>query len=76
MKIYTHISPNTVEPDDSKLVVSKLQEFVNFLLLTKISNYSINHMIDSKYLAMVNIFAPLKKFTKVRFDCIYLVTQI
>ena len=28
-------------------------------------------MIDSKYLAIVNIFAPLKKFTKVRFDCTY-----
>ena len=26
-------------------------------------------MIDSKHLAIVNIFAPLKKFTKARFDC-------
>ena len=67
---------NTVKPGDSKPVDSKLQELVNFLLLTKISNYSINHMIDSKYLAIVNIFAPLKRFTKVSFDCIYLVTQI
>ena len=27
-------------------------------------------MIDIKHLAIVNIFAPLKKFTKARFDCI------
>ena len=60
---------STVEPDDSKPLDSKLQLLVNFLLLTKISNYSINHMIDSKHLAIVNIFAPLKKFTKARFDC-------
>ena len=39
-------------------------------MLTKISNHSINHMIESKHLAIVNIFAPLKKFTKARFDCI------
>ena len=59
----------TVEPGDSKPVDSKLQELVNFLLLTKIGHYS-NNMIDSKHLAIVNIFAPLRKFTKVRFDCI------
>ena len=38
------------------------------MLLTKISNHSINHMMDSKHLAIVNIFAHLKKFTKARFD--------
>ena len=43
---------------------------VNFLLLTKIRNHSINRMIDSKQQAIVNIYAPLKKFTKVRFDSI------
>ena len=59
----------TVEPGDSKLVDSKLQDLVNFLLLTKIGNYSINHIIDSKHLAIVNIFLPLKKFTKGSFDC-------
>ena len=32
------------------------------------SNHSINYMIDSKYLEIVNIFAPLKKFTKDRCD--------
>ena len=58
----------TVEPGDSKPVDSKLQKLVNFMPLTKIGNHSINHMIDSKHLAIVNIFAPLKKFTKARFD--------
>ena len=57
---------NTVEPGDSKPVDSKLQELVNLLLL---SNHSINQMIDSKHLAIVNIFVLLKKFTKARFDC-------
>ena len=69
MFFFTVIQPSTVEPDDSKPVDSKLQELENFLLLTKISNHSINHIIDSKHLAIVNIFAPLKKFTKARFDC-------
>ena len=64
---------HTVEPGDSKPVDSKLQEFVNFLLLTKIRNHSINHMIDSKHLAIVNIFALLKKFTKARLDCIIII---
>ena len=59
----------TVEPGDSKLVDSKLQELVNFMPLTKIGNHSINHMIDSKHLVIVNIFVPLKKFTKVKLDC-------
>ena len=67
---------STVDPGDSKPLDGKLQALANFFLLTKISNHSINHIIDSKHLAIVNIFAPLKKFTKVRFDCIYLVTQI
>ena len=62
---------STVEPGDSKPVDSKLQELVNFLLLTKIGNHSINHMIDSRHLAIVNIYALLKKFTKARFDCNY-----
>ena len=39
------------------------------MLLAKISKYSINHTIDSKHLAIVNIFGHLKKFTKGRFDC-------
>ena len=67
---FNEIFSTTVKPDDSKPIDSKLQEVVNFLLLTKISNHSINHMIDSKHLAIVNIFALLKKFTKARFDCI------
>ena len=46
-------------------------KFVQLLLLTKFSNHSINNMIDSKHLTIVNIFAPLKKFTKARFDCIF-----
>ena len=54
----------TVEPVDSKPTDSKLQAFVNFLLLTKISNHSINHMIDSKHMEIANIFAPLKKLLK------------
>ena len=37
--------------------------------ITKLPNHNINHMIDSKHLAIVNVFAPLKKFTKARFDC-------
>ena len=53
----------------SKPVDSKLQALVNFLLLTKMTNHCINHMIDSKHLAIVNFFAPFKKFTKARFDC-------
>ena len=52
MAISKSTKMNTVEPGDSKL-----QALVNFLLLTKISNYSIDHMIDSKNLAIVNIFA-------------------
>ena len=59
----------TVKPSDSKPVDSKLQALVNFLLLIKISNHSMNHKIDNKHLAIVNIFAPLNKFTKVSFDC-------
>ena len=68
--IPTFLTVDTVEPGDSKLVDSKLQELIKFLMLTKISNHSINHMIDSKHLAIVNNFVPLKKFTKARFDCI------
>ena len=60
----------TVKPDNSKPLDGTLQLLVNFLLHTKISNYSINHMIDSKYLAIVKIFSPVEKFTKARFDCI------
>ena len=63
--MYLH---STVEPGDSKLVDSKLQALVNLLLLTKISNHSINHIIDSKHLAIVNIFVPLKELTNDRFD--------
>ena len=59
----------TVEPENRKPIDSKPQELVNFLLLTKIRNHSINDVIDSKHVAIVNIFARLKKFTKVRFDC-------
>ena len=70
MVFFTVIQPSTVEPDDSKPVDSKLQELENFLLLTKISNHSINHIIDSKHLVIVNIFALLKKFTQASFDCI------
>ena len=54
----------TVQPGDSKPVDSKLQELVNFLLLTKIGNYSINDMIDSKHLAIVNIFRFSKSLLK------------
>ena len=60
----------TVEPGDSKPVDSKLQELINFLLLTKISNHSINHIKDSKHLVIGNIFALLKKFTPASFDSI------
>ena len=63
MAISKSTKMNTVEPGDSKL-----QALVDFLLLTKISNHSTNHIIDSKHLKLVNIFAPLKKFTKARFD--------
>ena len=65
----TNVTKSTVEPEDNKPLDSKLKWLVNFLLLTKIGNHSINHMIDSKHLAKVNIFSPLKTFTKVRFDC-------
>ena len=61
----------TVEPGDSKPVDSKLQELINFLLLTKISNHCINHMIDSKHLTIANSFELLKKFAKARFECTY-----
>ena len=56
---------STVEPGDSKPVDSKLHTLVNFLLLTKISDPSINHMIESKHLAIVNIFVPLKKLSQI-----------
>ena len=55
---------NTVEHGDSKPVDSKLQELVNFLPVTKIGNHSINHMIDSKHLAIVNIFCFSKSLLK------------
>ena len=69
LEIWSQCRCNKVERDDSKPVDSKLQELVNLLLLTKISNHSINHMIDSKQLAIANNFVHLKKFTKARFDC-------
>ena len=72
----TNVTKSTVEPEDNKPLDSKLKWLVNFLLLTKIGNYRINHMIDSKHLAIVNIFAPLKKFTKVRFNCTYLESAV
>ena len=67
---HRYLRRSTVEPGDSKPVDSKLQELVNFSLLTKINNHNINHIIDSKQLAIINIFVHLKKFNKVRFDCI------
>ena len=59
---------NTVKPDNSEPIDSKLQVLVNFLLLAKISNHSINHTLDSKHLEIVNISTPLNKFTKGTFD--------
>ena len=67
---YYYTETITVEPGDSKL-----KELVNFLLFAKFSNHIINNMIDSKHLAIVNIFAPLKMFTKARFDCIKMLKQ-
>ena len=58
----------TVKLRDSKVVGSNFQALVNFLLLTKIYNLRVNHMIDGKHLAIVNIFTLLKNFTKARFD--------
>ena len=55
---------STDEPGDSKPVDSKLQKLVNFMPLTKIGNHSINHMIDSKHLAIVNIFCFSKSLLK------------
>jgi len=48
---------------------SILQALGNFLLLTKINNLSINHMIDKKHLAILHIFELLKNFTKARLQC-------
>ena len=62
--------PNIVKHEDSKPVDSKLEGLVNFLLHPKLRTHSINHMIDSKYLAIVNIFALLKKSIKARFNYI------
>ena len=51
----------TVKPGDSKPGDSKLLQLVNLLPLTKLTNHNINHMIDSKHLAiLVNIFVPSK----------------
>ena len=50
-------------------IVHKLFLLVNFLLLTKLPNHNINHMIDSKHLAVVNFFAVPKRFTNARLDC-------
>jgi len=60
----------TVKPGDIKL-----KSLVNFFLLTKLSNHGINHMIDSKNLTIAKI-ALLKKFTKARFDWIWIVISI
>ena len=54
----------TVKLRDSKVVGSNFQALVNFLLLTKIYNLRVNHMIDGKHLAMINIFVPLKSLPK------------
>ena len=59
----------TVKSGDGKPVDSKLQALVNFLLLTKITNHSIDYIMDSKNLEIVNFFALLRKFVKVKFDC-------
>ena len=64
LSILQFIVPYTVEPGDSKPVDSKLQKLKNFMLLTKIGNHSINHMIDSKHLAIVNIFCFSKSLLK------------
>ena len=47
---------DTVDSGDSIPVTSKLQPLVNFLLLTKISNHSINYLINNKHLFIANIF--------------------
>ena len=52
---------DTVEPGDSKPVDSKFQDLVNFLLLTKINNHNINHMIPeavSLFAGVVNATVP------------------
>ena len=69
-------SKYTVKSGNSKPVDDKLQDSVYLLLPTKISNHSINHMIDSKCLAIVNIFALFKKFTKASFQCTWQNTNI
>ena len=66
---------NTAKPGDGRLD-SKLQGLVNFLLPTKISNHRINHKIDRKSLAIVNIYALLSNFTRASFDCTYLILGI
>ena len=60
----------TVEPGNSKLVNSKQRVNSKLFLAAFQSVYNINHLLNSKLLAIVNLLLFLKKFTITRFDCI------
>ena len=59
----------TVEPGNSKLVNSKQPGNSKLFLVTFQTIYNINHLLNSKLLAIVNLLLLLKKFTINRFDC-------
>ena len=61
---------STVEPGNSKLVNSKQRVNSKLFLAAFQSVYNINHLLNSKLLAIVNLLLLLKKFTITRFDCI------
>ena len=69
-------SVNTVEPVNSKLVNSKLRVNSKLFLAAFQSVYNINHLLNSKLLAIVNLLLFLKKFTITRFDCTFKLLQI
>ena len=62
---------STVEPGNSKLVNSKQRVNSKLFLAAFQSVYNINHLLNSKLLAIVNLLLFLKKFTITRLDCIY-----
>ena len=62
-------STSTVKPGNSKLVNSKQPGNSKLFLVTFQTIYNINHLLNSKLLAIVNHLLFLKKFTINRFDC-------
>ena len=58
----------TVKPGKSKPVNSKQRVNSKLFLAAFLSVYNINHLLNSKLLAIVNLLLLLKKFTIARFD--------